>query len=518
MNCEDISRIVDSGSFAALTEAERHDGEKHSRSCRRCLPLWFAHAHLAEVPIPDLPIELAMRWQEMKAVNAYVPVRSGSRRRFFVVGGLVAMAAAAAVLIVNVANAPAPVPPAAVAMPKPVEAMLSQESRVPIATKTPELESSTEIAPTGELPLLPAPLELDQSKSEQLQMAFRKAVELYPELTEGPEVGGFFVVSLALRADGTVLNSTKRMTTLQNVNEVSRELGARLPADARTQIYVSANKGRRLPDGRVLRGNLSLVFSWVAHDYDPSRSSDRVREIVRASRPGLAVPSSNGGMNVLSVFLSEDGRIEREIMEFHQFKDLKEAPSPRSEDNESFAKDLADRLGLSVTDIGLIGSVYLQEPVVQTLDESGNLRIDKPRSLLIHYAWPRRAAETAPRFGQGIPSSFVSAGVDTDKASAIVKRVMPAAFSETGRTNVRHVLILTEEGRVIRTASVNREGNWISQVQELMPGLVVVSVSSANVTNSAGKKAEIQLVWEASDASKERMEKQREGDAKLARP
>ena len=102
MNCQDLSRLIDSGDFATLAGHERREGEAHARSCHHCAPLWFAHARLATLPIPPMPAELSVRCLTLAAARTQASAsRHASRRMMFVVGGLVALAAAAGMLSVK---------------------------------------------------------------------------------------------------------------------------------------------------------------------------------------------------------------------------------------------------------------------------------------------------------------------------------------------------------------------------------------------------------------------------------
>lgn len=113
MNCEDISRIADTGSFGALTEAERREAAAHALTCRRCAVVWSAHLQLAALVTPPMPEEVPLRLQAL----AGLPAQSQRRyplRRLTVIGGLVALAAAAGVLTWRLDGSTSPTsPPAA---------------------------------------------------------------------------------------------------------------------------------------------------------------------------------------------------------------------------------------------------------------------------------------------------------------------------------------------------------------------------------------------------------------------
>src|SRR5690606_23872238 len=89
MNCQDISRIVDTGNFSELTGTQRRAAEAHALTCRHCAPTWAAHSRLSDLRIPAMPEELAASCRTLSAAPARI--RSGYRlRRLTVVGGVVA--------------------------------------------------------------------------------------------------------------------------------------------------------------------------------------------------------------------------------------------------------------------------------------------------------------------------------------------------------------------------------------------------------------------------------------------
>jgi hypothetical protein len=55
MNCQDISRIADSGRIRTLPEAERIAAEAHVLSCSRCAAVWSVHSGLLALDVPPMP-------------------------------------------------------------------------------------------------------------------------------------------------------------------------------------------------------------------------------------------------------------------------------------------------------------------------------------------------------------------------------------------------------------------------------------------------------------------------------
>jgi hypothetical protein len=108
MNCQDISRIADSGRIRTLPEAERIAAEAHVLSCSRCAAVWSVHSGLLALDVPPMPAEVSLRLGALAAL----PVRPHGRyspRRLGVVGGLVVLSAAAGMFIWRMSGPQPPV-------------------------------------------------------------------------------------------------------------------------------------------------------------------------------------------------------------------------------------------------------------------------------------------------------------------------------------------------------------------------------------------------------------------------
>lgn len=94
MNCQDISRIANSGRFDELDEAQLRALEAHAMSCRSCAVEWGAHRRVVELPVPPMPPELRQQCQAM-AILPPQARRARNTRRLILIGSFVAAAAAA---------------------------------------------------------------------------------------------------------------------------------------------------------------------------------------------------------------------------------------------------------------------------------------------------------------------------------------------------------------------------------------------------------------------------------------
>lgn len=518
MNCEGINRIIEDGNLDTLSASEMSEADAHAQSCGHCAPRWLSHTRLAAASIPSMPPELSARCLAALRSQNSAP-RHAPRRVMFVVGGLVALAAAASMLTLNIGNEPGPQPQEVVSavLPAAAPAEALPAEIIPESHATPEVaEPAARKYADYSLPLLPAPIDAEKEMISRIDLAMRKALDLYPEITSGPESKDHFVVMLALREDGTVLRNSMVIAT--SADEVNAEMRKAQTAggteqrfhDGSPQTFTGKPRGSRMPDGRILRGDLTVGFSMVRNNYDLSRSTTRVEEIIRAERSHLMLPISSGGINTLTVLLSEDGTIQKEHVEFIGVQQLMQsAQSGRSDDADSRAQDMARKLGIGVDQIGLMGVARLQDGSV----ESPGAR----RVLTVDYAWARKAGEAAPRYGQGGYNSRLTNAIDTDIALKIVERMLPEAFvpaaqnpRSDGRTNMPAV-VLSSEGRVLGAGRMNMvAGEAMRQeFQRIVPGVEIYITRSATLLNSAGDRADVQFAWEATPAQKLELENAR---------
>lgn len=106
MNCQDLSRILDSCDVNALSADERRACETHAASCPHCGPEWVVYSRLAAIPAPGMPQGLAARCAALAA--ARLGGVSGRRPPSWTVllSTILAVAAAAAVLVARLTSPP----------------------------------------------------------------------------------------------------------------------------------------------------------------------------------------------------------------------------------------------------------------------------------------------------------------------------------------------------------------------------------------------------------------------------
>lgn len=505
MNCEDISRIADTGSFNRLGDAERRAAEAHALTCRRCAAVWAAHSRLATLRIPPMPAELSMRCRTLAA-------QAGRGRQGLkwlpIASGLVAVSAAAWMLG-QVLSTPAPEAPPEVAMPVPASDPVPEslpEAAAPTVVAVPEPDPAPPVVAQAEaaLPLLLPPSTPSAARTAAIgqsgQDALQKAVERHPELVEGPLIDDWYVVGLVMQSDGKAIDSMARLSLRGQQGDANMEVNRMLPKDGVSGLDSLRTRGTLVADGRALRATVNLKFVVLPAGYDMARSNLRIEPLVRAKYADQMLPMG-GGVNLLTLLMSDDGSIAREKMERPPPEELGRLLQPGSPDDVArLAEAIAMRLDLGIDEIGMIGSALVEDgtlsPVVDT--QGRDDPDERRRVLLVNYAWPRRNGEPAPFFGQGNPQG---SALDYAAALTLVEKFIPDAFIDTSADAGRPMLVLSAKGEVMAAGRVqigrgNTSGNL---AQQLVPGVRTNASVSPRLRGSNGTSAEVLFVWEAAE-------------------
>lgn len=505
MNCQDIARIVDTGSVARLTEAERDAAAAHAFTCRHCAPVWAAHARLAELRIPPMPAELALRCGTLAAM----PDRTGGgteRRRLIVVGAVVALAAAAAILMWYQAGRHSPAPTTATIAAVPVAESASAIERTtrpsPPEVRAPATvpEPVEEDAFSRPLPLVPHPASPPPDTGKAM-LALQRAVERHPELVEGPALEGNypFVVALEMRADGSVLKSAVEMPSATTYDEVFSRLQRMLPYDSIEPLVANFSRDHTVSKGRTLRAGVMLFAALVPDSFDSSRSAARVRDVLGNKYDQLMLSARGEEFNVVTVFLSEDGRVLREKVEHITPQNagmvLGGASLPMPE-------RIALTLGINVGQIGLTGSTTLEKGGTSMVtDPDGTSRLESTaRMLMVRYAWERRANEEAATRAS-VRTMESNPDFDLAAARVVVERLLPDAFSHAPPSFADMswpTVVFTAKGEVIRAGRVQmRNGVNVDLLlqEQLVPGIRTGLHRAVRLTDKTGATAMVQFAW-----------------------
>lgn len=513
MNCQDVSRLVDTGRYDVLAEEDSREAGSHAATCRHCAPLWAAHAGLALLSVPPMPADVELRCRTSWASSGRVSSLYG--RRLVWVGSVIALAAAAGIFAIwspvqreqQAAFTAPPVPaPEVMAYGRESESRTPAQEPVgpsvwPIATAAapdvPVAQASAVAAieiGKDDLPLLPRPV---SNGPEFARVAFEKLLERHPEIVEGPVVDGLYAAALLMREDGSVIRSELRHTTQEAFRDVDAELEQTLPSDGLGSVMTSRPKIRPLPDGRMLRADVLLRAAFVPTLYDMSRSTMRVQEIIGNRYVELLRPGSDPEKNRVLIFLSNAGEILREVVE----KVGAGAASGGTPDAVAIAQRFASLVEIEADQIGLMGNTVIQKGALRTVvDASGTSRLEDHREiLLVRFAWQRNPNESGPSLGQ---SGAATRGPSVNPAHAliVVQKVLPDAFTHRDAGAGTPTIVLTARGAVKQAGWVhykNLESMSKTLQDQLVPGIETSSFSSVTVTDQDGVSANVSLAWEA---------------------
>jgi hypothetical protein len=421
------------------------------------------------------------------------------RQRFIMTGTVVAVAAAASALMWYWGPPSSSASQAAVAL---VTTTVAEPALKPAAPTAPAAEPETEqVAPiVAKVPLVPAPSGPPEDMEKSL-LVLQKAVERHPEMVQGPQLddASIFFVSMTMRADGTVLSSAAELASPATATEISGRLSRMLPLDAGEGIVSFFMKGQPLSGDSALRARVMLRGVFISDSFDVARSNVRVREILSHKYDDLMTPPSSDETNLLTVFLSDDGRILREKVERVTMQNadvvLGLSTGARREEN------IAARLGLDVLQIGLIGTTTLEQGSPRTVvDQDGLERVEGVRMLSVRYAWARRMEEPAA-IHTPLRADEPLADFDLAAALVVVERLLPDAFSYAPPSfadMMRPTVVFTAKGEVIRAGRVqmrNGVGHDSLLQQQLVPGVRTGLHRSVRLTNKAGATAMVDFAW-----------------------
>jgi hypothetical protein len=481
MNCQDVARLIDRGSFGAINATDRQGAEAHAQQCRRCALLWISHSRLAVSPVPAMPPELSRRCLALVTAARKVPVSRRAPRLSIVASGLVALAAAASMLGVGLSSKLAPNHDEALTtFIAPPASLMPVASGVPSSAAAQALPVATQAQVASnaqrEIPLFPPQVAADQAFTVRVESGREKFMQLHPEVTRPLPEGTHYDASILFRADGKVLDHSLRTLAREEMHSLRIDPDWRLPNDGGELFSDYIPKGTRLADGRVLGADLSLRNLLVRDNYDPARSSLRVEEIVRAQHADLMLPTAGAGASHLTVLLSGAGAIQREVAGYMDGNAWRE-----QEDWNAMkrAEVMARVLGVSKEEIGLMGSMPVFDDATK-------------RGVLVDYAWKRQPGESAPQYRQGGWDRFEPQGVDIATALQVAERVMPDAFmgQEVERALGIPTILLSDKGEFIQTGRTRS-----SDPRSTFPGVPIATFRMLVLKNGKGATSAIYFMW-----------------------
>lgn len=273
-----------------------------------------------------------------------------------------------------------------------------------------------------------------ENRDPQFDKAMRAAVRQYPELLEGPARAGYYALNVVARADGTFktgsllfLGVPPGVPTIQDMAPGTPATGAAMRAPDISMTIEGPARARILKEQQIANvgkaaNDISVTWYVLPEDFDESRDVQRVADAVRALYTSPMRPTRNPQdpagaameINLLTVFMTEDGLIARQAMEPISTAAV-QALNPRPLNTAYFGAsaftpppvpvEAFKVLGLEAGEIGQTGLVMV-EPERSNPDLSGAplsaqrqqvqqllRQIQTGPAVLVRYAWPRRPGE-----------------------------------------------------------------------------------------------------------------------------
>lgn len=353
----------------------------------------------------------------------------------------------------------------------------------------------------AELRLLPPQARLAMPSQQDMQAErntqLRILRERHPEVVDSSNTGQY-IVTLLLNAEGGVVRSSARRGDNADLSSVFREAQPELNG-ARMSI-ARWPAGSALPDGKTAGPAVVLVSGVLPAGFDPSRDVSKVHQAVRATLSNLTLPRSGGTLNRLSIFLNENGTIARHAVEPFSTTELRRAPL----EDDQFAVRMADRiagvLNMDARLMGVVGFTYVDDPAVPMIGATGAASsFVEPRTVLVQYAWPRKAGETGPSSPMTAPAQPMKQSFDQATALRLVEHHIPDAFTNTSRAAGTPTIVLNARGEVVRAGRVQYGSGANHEKligEQLVPGIRTANFMSPTLTNSAGMSATVSFAWQ----------------------
>lgn len=329
-------------------------------------------------------------------------------------------------------------------------------------------------------------------------------LERYPEIVNGPNKDGWYTVAVTLRPDDSIYRSGLRFaTSSEQSSQHGQELSSVLVPMGQSSIELRI-KGERLASGVVLPNALNYRFNVLPPGFDEARPEHLVREAVMARHADLLLPASAGLANRVTVFMTDDGRIDREHVEFGRTADMASSTG-RPEDFDFSALDLrADEIGV----FGMIQHAQIDRPVNLTNRAAA---AEGMRRIMIRYAWPRREGEPMGGFSRATddvsPEQMLrrQAAEQQVRAAELIARHFPALMADpASHASARPWLLLSSQGQVLRTgqSTLGPDEPFIATTQlgPQMPGAQFAEVEFFSARGAGNRPVNAAFVWLAANS------------------
>jgi hypothetical protein len=364
-----------------------------------------------------------------------------------------------------------------------------------------EAPTSLNVADIRLLPPVPrpGPASTFRSATKEQDRALRLVREHHPEVLNQPSPTGRYMVAILLNAEGRLERSEVRQIDGTDIGAML-SMRTLISPDAASSRMITLQKGRHLPDGTVMNSDVMVQVSTLPPGFDATRAVTRVQSIVRERHTNLLLPASGEVLNRLTIFLTDDGRIEREAVEQTRFDALRRAPLEDDKFAERMAERFAKTLGVDIAKIGVVGFTYVEEGAsrLERGQDGAPKEAGDRRTLLVQYAWSRKPGDTGPSMPMAAPAQQQSTTFDSAAALTLAEYHFRDAFAGPETSAGTPTILLNSRGEVLRTGRVQYRSGEIHETslqQQLMPGIRLDRLISPTLKNSSGASAVVTFAW-----------------------
>lgn len=317
--------------------------------------------------------------------------------------------------------------------------------------------------------------------------ALLAAISLYPQLLQQQPPLEVATVALAFHPDGRVATSEIRLASPPptpaagevRVGPAARQgwVEALLPAEGERPSVATRRRGAMVAGAR-LAADVTVYFTRVPENFNAARSAARVRRIVAPIHRDLLF-TGDDTRHRLTVLLNDDGSLLQRRVDRIARTSVAESSGARSAEDQ--AAELAARLEIEVTQIGLVGSTLMQNGA---------------ELYVIDYAWRRRAGELGPQLLKPLPPATL---LDTATAQALLELHFPDANESAGTP----AFMLSMDGELIRTGRVPLQDGGLTHASLQAPLLAGQRVEALllHPVGVADRARNALFVWQATGAA-----------------
>jgi hypothetical protein len=306
-------------------------------------------------------------------------------------------------------------------------------------------EVNTDPGDAQSLPKLlpPQPGGATAAQEELVTRAVLKSHQYLAE--EEPDSDGQSVVDIAVREDGTVFSSRDLYTRPADRSALMSDPADVLPQSPGNTAGIMFYKGDAGGNAPI-RQPVWIRYVILREEPDTSRTLKRVWAAALTAHRELLEQLPTSRINLVTVLMSEDGKIDKYYVESRRYDDLRPA-------GDQVPEEFGTRwepLGLRPEQLGPMGETTIYARLKK------NAGPDTPSGMMVvRYAWPRRndepmggtpLAERRPRILR-----FLHAD-----ATAVIERYFTDALNDKGKTRSGIPwLVMSRDGVVVRSGFIH---------------------------------------------------------------